>query len=88
MAGERLQPDWTKRWIVAPAKMAPGTAMPSGLFRFENGRWVFNGPLPAIAQQYQGDEAELLVRYMLELTPEEQRLLLSRTPAPSTGGRK
>jgi hypothetical protein len=88
LARERLQPDWTKRWIVAPAKMAPGTAMPSGLFRFEDGRWVFNGPLPSIAQQYKGDEADLLVRYMFELTPEEQRLLLSHTPAPPAGGGK
>ncbi len=88
LASERLQPEWTKRWIVAPAKMAPGTAMPSGLFRFENGRWVFNGPLPSIAQQYQGDEADLLVRYMFELTPEEQRLLLSRSPAPPSGAGK
>jgi hypothetical protein len=88
LASERLQPEWTKRWIVAPAKMAPGTAMPSGLFRFENGRWVFNGPLPAIAQQYTGDEADLLVRYMFELTPEEQRLLLSRSPAPPSGAGK
>jgi cytochrome c551/c552 len=88
LASERLRPEWTKRWIVTPAKMAPGTAMPSGLFRFEDGRWVFNGPLPAIAKDYKGDEADLLVRYMFELTPEEQRALLSHTPAPPPGGGK
>jgi cytochrome c551/c552 len=78
---ERLRPAWTLQWITTPAAMAPGTAMPSGLFRKENGRWVFNGPLPAIAKNYKGDMAKLLVRYLFEMTPQEQHKLLSRTPA-------
>ncbi len=78
---ERLRPNWTLQWITRPADMAPGTAMPSGLFRQEDGRWVFNGPLPAIAKDYNGDMAELLVRYLFEMTPQEQRRVLSSSPA-------
>jgi cytochrome c551/c552 len=81
MARERLRPDWTREWMIAPATMAPGTAMPSNLFRKENGRWIFNGPLPPDLKNYKGDMAELLVRYMFELSPQEQRMLLSRTPS-------
>jgi cytochrome c551/c552 len=81
LAGERLRPAWTLQWITNPAAMAPGTAMPSGLFRMENGRWVFNGPLPAIAKNYKGDMADLLVRYMFQMTPAEQKRVLSATPA-------
>ena len=47
--------------------------MPSGLFKRENDRWVFSGPIPASLRGYQGDHADLLVRYMFHLTPEEQR---------------
>ena len=47
VARERLKPGWTKRWILDPAVMAPGTAMPSGLFRHDGDRWVFAGPTPA-----------------------------------------
>jgi cytochrome c551/c552 len=81
LANERLRPAWTLQWITNPAAMAPGTAMPSGLFRKEDGRWVFNGPLPAIAKNYKGDMAELLVRYMFQMTPAEQQRVLSATPA-------
>ena len=35
LAGERLKPDWTFRWLLDPAQISPGTAMPSGLFRKE-----------------------------------------------------
>jgi cytochrome c2 len=83
LAKERLRPAWTLQWITNPAAMAPGTAMPSGLFRRENGRWVFNGPLPPIAKNYKGDMAKLLVRYLFEMTPAEQQKLLSRTPSAS-----
>ena len=44
LAHERLQPAWTERWITDPAKIIPGTAMPSGLFRKDGDRWVFAGP--------------------------------------------
>jgi len=81
LAKERLRPGWTERWMTNPQQLAPGTAMPSGLFRRDNDRWVFSGPLPASFRGYTGDHAGLLVRYMLQLTPEEQRILLGRTPA-------
>jgi hypothetical protein len=71
VARERLQPGWTKRWILDPAMMSPGTAMPSGLFRQDNGHWVFAGPTPASFNGYTKDHADLLVRYMFQFTPEE-----------------
>jgi mono/diheme cytochrome c family protein len=80
-AKERLQPGWTERWITNPALIAPGTAMPSGLFKRDGDRWVFSGPLPASFKGYTGDQANLLVRYMFELTPEEQHALMGRTPS-------
>jgi cytochrome c551/c552 len=89
LAHERLQPAWTERWITDPAKIIPGTAMPSGLFKLEGDRWVFAGPVPGSMEHYQGDEASLLVRYMFSLTPQEQAALLGRTPsggAKSAGG--
>jgi hypothetical protein len=85
-ARERLQPGWTERWITNPALIAPGTAMPSGLFKRDGDHWVFSGPLPASFKGYSGDQAELLVRYMFELTPEEQRALMGRTPSGGGSG--
>jgi cytochrome c551/c552 len=78
LARERLQPAWVGRWITDPAKIIPGTAMPSGLFKLQDGHWVFAGPQPAALQHYSGDQAELLVRYMFTLTPQEQGALLGR----------
>jgi cytochrome c2/cytochrome c553 len=78
LAGERLKPEWTFRWLLDPAQISPGTAMPSGLFRKEGERWVINLPNPpASANAYHQDHAQLLVRYMLLLTPDEQRRLLA-----------
>jgi hypothetical protein len=86
LAGERLKPEWTFRWLLDPAQISPGTAMPSGLFRREGERWVINLPNPpASATAYQNDHARLLVRYMMMLSPDEQRRLLATTPAaPAT----
>jgi len=64
----------------ATEQIDPGTAMPSGLFRREGDRWIFSGELPGSLRGYTGDHADLLVRYMLQLTPEEQRSLVGRTP--------
>jgi hypothetical protein len=80
-ARERLKQGWTKRWMVEPAMIIPGTAMPSGLFNRDGDRWVFAGPLPAGFQNYQKDHAELLVRYMFNFTPDE----LGRLRAAGTG---
>ncbi len=84
-AKDRLQPAWTARWITNPALIAPGTAMPSGLFNRDGGRWVFAGPLPPSFHGYTGDHADLLVRYMFQLTPEEQRSLMGRTSSSGSG---
>ena len=78
LAGERLKPGWTTRWMLEPANMSPGTAMPSGLFRRKGERWVFAGPTPASFRGYDKDHAELLVRYMFQFTPEELRQLTGR----------
>jgi mono/diheme cytochrome c family protein len=85
LAGERLKPQWTYRWLLDPQQISPGTAMPSGLFRKEGERMVFNGPTPEAFNSYHRDHAELLVRYMFLLTPEEQRRISSTSPA-ATGG--
>jgi cytochrome c2 len=80
LARDRLRPAWTGRWITNPQLIIPGTAMPSGLFKRQNDHWIFSGPIPENMRGFQGDHADLLVRYMFTLTPEEQRLLLGRTP--------
>ncbi|MFN2533088.1 MAG: hypothetical protein ABR555_17525, partial [Pyrinomonadaceae bacterium] len=83
LAGERLKPDWTFRWLLDPSQISPGTAMPSGLFRREADRWVINVPNPpASASEYQQDHARLLVRYMFLMNPDEQRRLLATSSAP------
>jgi hypothetical protein len=82
LAGERLKPDWTFRWLLDPAQISPGTAMPSKLFRLEDHRWVVNlAQPPASAANYPDDHARLLVRYMFLLTADEQRALLAAGPA-------
>ncbi len=83
LAKDRLRPAWTGRWITNPQLIIPGTAMPSGLFKRDGDRWVFSGPIPESMSNYTGDHADLLVRYMFSLTPEEQRQLLGRTPTTS-----
>jgi hypothetical protein len=73
LAKERLKPDWVERWILEPQAISPGTAMPSGLFKRENNHWVFSGPTPSSFQGYDQDHSKLLVDYIFQLTPEEQR---------------
>jgi len=73
MARERLKPDWIERWIIDPQAISPGTSMPSGLFKREENRWVFSGSTPASFQGYDKDHTKLLVKYIMQLTPEEQR---------------
>ena len=75
---ERLKPDWTERWIKEPQIIRPGTNMPAGLFRREGGRWVFAlGDVPSL-RAYDGDHAQLMVRYMFQFSPAEQRRLKRR----------
>lgn len=80
IAKERLKPDWTARWMLDPQAISPGTAMPSGLFRRNGDRWLFAGPTPDSFKGYNRDHVQLLVRYMFELSPEEQRRLVQRVP--------
>ncbi len=83
LASQRLKPEWTFRWLLDPAQIAPGTAMPTGLFKKDIDRWTVNLPNPpADVANYHGDHARLLVRYMFLMTPDEQKRLLSATPAP------
>ena len=85
LASERLKPDWTFRWLLDPQQIAPGTAMPSELFKREGDRWVFNGPTPDAFKDYHSDHARLLVRYMFLMTKEEQARLGTGSP-PATSG--
>jgi len=84
----RLKADWMERWIIDPQAISPGTSMPSGLFKRENGRWVFFGPTPPSFQGYDKDHTRLLVDYILQLTPEELRRVsaaMGRAPRASAG---
>jgi hypothetical protein len=78
LAKERLKPGWTERWMIDPQSISPGTSMPSGLFRKQGEQWVFSGPTPPSLQNYDKDHTKLLVRYMFQLTPEEQRAISGR----------
>ncbi|HSP63102.1 MAG TPA: c-type cytochrome, partial [Pyrinomonadaceae bacterium] len=85
LAGQRLKPDWVFRWLLDPSQIAPGTAMPTGLFKKDGERWIVNLPNPpADVAGYHNDHVRLLVRYMFLMTPDEQRRLLSASPAPAT----
>ena len=75
IAAERLKPNWTYRWMLEPASIAPGTAMPSELFQRDGDRWVFAGDIPAQARRYSGDHADLLTRYMFQMDNAELRRL-------------
>ncbi|MYC67862.1 MAG: c-type cytochrome [Acidobacteriia bacterium] len=75
IASERLKPNWTYRWMLEPASIAPGTAMPSELFERDGDRWVFAGQIPAQARNYDGDHADLLTRYMFQMDAAELRRL-------------
>ncbi len=83
LAKERLKPGWMERWMIDPQAVSPGTSMPSNLFRKDGGQWVFNGPVPPSFQGYSQDHTKLLVRYMMELTAEEQRRAAARGGAPA-----
>ena len=84
LAKTRLKPDWVEQWLIDPQAISPGTAMPSGLFKKSGAQWVFSGPTPPSFQGYEKDHRQLLVRYIFQLTAEEQRRVSSqmgRAPA-------
>ena len=80
LAKDRLKPNWAERWMLDPQAISPGTSMPSGLFKQQNGHWAFAGPMPASLQSYAHDQNKLLVRYIFQLTPEEQHRLSGMMP--------
>lgn len=79
LARERLKPAWTERWLIAPDLISPGTSMPSGLFERDtlHERWVTKGVSSPAIQTYNKDHVNLLVRYMFQISPEEQRRLMA-----------
>ena len=82
---------WTYRWLLDPQKISPLVAMPSDLFTFQKDEqygdhWIIKGEMPPAFNDYHGDHARLLVRYMFLMTPEEQRALLSASPSATTAG--
>ena len=52
--------------------------MPSGLFRWDGSRWVFALANFPSFRDYTQDHSWLVVRYMFEYTPQEQRRLMGR----------
>jgi cytochrome c2 len=95
LAPDRLKPAWTRRWLLDPQLISPGTSMPSELFKRDQGhdRWVFNGPTPPAFQTYEKDHVDLLVRYIFQVSPDEQKRLgtgggATAAPAPATAPAK
>jgi len=89
LAPDRLKPAWTRRWLLDPQLISPGTSMPSELFKRDQGhdRWVFNGPTPPAFQTYEKDHVDLLVRYIFQVSPGDQKQAGAGggpTAAPST----
>ena len=84
LASSRLKPAWTVRWLLDPQQISPGTPMPSGLFKRDGERWVFSGETPAGFNDYHRDHTDLLVRYMFQMTPDEQRRLMSTSPVATS----
>jgi hypothetical protein len=80
LAKDRLKPNWVERWLLDPQAISPGTSMPSGLFRQQAGHWVFSGPTPPAFQGYEQNQNALLMRYIFQLTPEEQHRLTGMMP--------
>jgi hypothetical protein len=76
------------RWLLDPAQIDPGTAMPSGLFTRDANvsRWVLKGIPENLISGYDKDHVQLLVRYMFQLSPEEQRRLMAASPGAGGGG--
>jgi hypothetical protein len=58
--------------------------MPSVLFTKKDDRYVFSGPTPDTFNDYHRDHAQLLVRYMFLMTPDEQQRLMASQPAATS----
>ena len=91
LAKDRLKPGWTELWMLDPQAISPGTAMPSGLFRKQGDQWVFSGPTPPSFQGYTENHNTLLMRYIFQLTPEEQKRvsgMMRSAPATKTSQKR
>jgi len=101
LAPDRLKPAWTKRWIYDPQMISPGVNMPSELFVKDpnHNRLIFKAETPPAFQNYDKDHLDLIVRYLFQITPDEQRRIgggaqaAAAAPAPpaktaATGGGK
>jgi len=88
LAKDRLKPNWVEHWLLDPQAISPGTSMPSGLFRQQSGHWVFAGPTPPSFQGYEQDQNALLMRYIFQLTPEEQHRLSGMMPRGAAPAKK
>jgi cytochrome c2 len=88
LAKDRLKPNWVARWLLDPQAISPGTSMPSGLFRQQSGHWVFSGPTPPSFKGYEQDQNALLMRYIFQLTPEEQHKLSGMMPRGAAPAKK
>ncbi|MGA9771945.1 MAG: c-type cytochrome [Blastocatellia bacterium] len=86
LAPERLKPSWTKRWIYDPQTISPGVNMPSELFVRDpaHNRLVFKAETPPAFQTYNKDHLDLIVRYLFQITPDEQRRIGGGAAAQST----
>jgi cytochrome c551/c552 len=74
LARDRLNPGWLERWMIEPHEISPGCVMPSGFL--ENNHLVMDPHTPPATVGTKEDLAKLLVRYMFQLTPPEQRRLM------------
>src|SRR5205823_11996208 len=83
-----LKPNWVARWLLDPQAISPGTSMPSGRFRQQSGHWVFSEPTPPSFQGYEQDQNALLMRYIFQLTPEEQHRLSGMMPRNTAPAKK
>ena len=69
ISGERLKPRWFARWLTDPAKLIPGTKMPTGLFNWneQERRWTTSVTgLETELGNYRKDHRDLIVRYLIE----------------------
>ncbi len=65
----RLNPDWVRRWVIAPQAFDPSTSM-VGLFEFDGKRWIIKD-MPDAVKSYPGDHVELFLRYQDQFTDAE-----------------
>ena len=81
LAKERLKPDWVERWITDPQAVSPGNVDAVGIVQAAG---IISGCLPDRRRRPSrgttGDHRKLLMDYIFQLTPEEQRRVASSMP--------